>query len=167
MKHVNCIKKVVALLLTIVLCCGTGIDAMALENDQSGQNGQRSLGLSEEQLDYLNESIMPREPAPSLSSIRITDLTVDEKNEIHIEVRTMGTAKWVLCWLNGVQCEENYNESVVIPSNGTIIGRYRYFHTGMYYSDEMSGRRFMIQAEAQNAMSPWNILSTSNTFTIP
>lgn len=89
------------------------------------------------------------------------------RNEIHIEVKVMGTAKSVLCWSNGMQCTENYNEMIDIVSGNRVVGTYRYFHTGIYYSAAVSGTIIHAQAQAVNAMSPWNTLSTTRYFTVP
>lgn len=167
MKRVNWIKRIITFALVLIMCCGVGTNTMAAENDNSLPEGWKSLGLSEEQLEQINDQIQPREPAPGLSSISITDLTVDEKNEIYIEIKVMGTAKSVLCWCNGMQCDENYNEMVSIVSGNRVVGTYRYFHTGIYYSASVSGSTIDARAQALNAMSPWNTLSTSRSFIIP
>lgn len=151
----------------MIMCCGAGTSVMAAEKDNSLPDGWTSLGLSTEQLEQLNDQIQPREPAPGLSSIQITDLTVDENNEIHIEVKVMGTAKSVLCWCNNMQCNENYNEMVNIVSGNRVVGAYRYFHTGIYYSGAVSGTTIHARAQALNAMQPWNTLSAARYFTIP
>lgn len=167
MRQVKWIEKIITFVLIMIMCIGTGTSVMAAESDNLLSGGMRSLGLSEGQIAELNNKIQPRESAPGLSSLAITDLTVDEKNEIHIEVKIMGTAKSVLCWCDGMQCTENYKESVSIVSGNRVIGEYRYFHTGIYYSDSVSGQTLHAQAQALNAMQPWNTLSTTRYFTIP
>ncbi len=167
MKRERLIKRIITFALVMIMCCGAGTSVMAAEKGNSLPDGWTSLGLSAEQLNQLNSQIQPREPAPGLSSIQITNLTVDEKNEIHIEVKVMGTARSVLCWCNNTQCNENYNETVNIVSGNRVIGEYRYFHTGIYYSEAVSGRTIHARAQALNAMQPWNTLSTTRYFTIP
>lgn len=106
--------------------------------------------------------------APGLSSVQITDLTLDENNEIHVEVKVMGTAKSLLVWWDNIQCKENNNETInIVGSDNIIVGAYRYFHTGCYYSEDVSQTVHSVQAQAINAMSPWNTISTSKTFTLP
>lgn len=167
MKHLKWVKRIISFALVMIMCCGTGMSAMAAEKDSDLPDGWRRLNLSDEQLEQLNSEIQRREPAPGLSSVTISDLTVDEKNEIHIEVKVMGTAKSVLCWCNGTQCTENYNEMVDIISGNRVVGTYRYFHTGIYYSAAVVGQTISARVQAINAMQPWNTLTTSATYTIP
>ena len=167
MRRVKWIKKVMVFVLTMAMCCGTSLNVLAADAEHALPDGWKSLDLPDEQIELLNGSIMPREPAPALSSVTITDLTVDENNEIHIEVQGMGTAKSVLCWCNGMQCTENYNAMQDIISGNRVIGTYRYFHTKIYYTESASGTTINARVQAINAMSPWNTLTTSRTFIVP
>lgn len=125
--------------------------------------------MSGEQLEQINGGIQMREPAPGLSSVTITDLALDERNEIHIEVTIMGTARSgsILCWSNGIQCVDNIKESLIITNGNKVVGEKRYFHTGIYYSESVIGQIIKAKAQATNAMQPWNKISTSRNFTIP
>lgn len=170
MKQIKLLKRIITFALVMIMCCGAGTSVMAAERAESKTSlpdGWKSLGVSEEQLAQLNNEIQPREPAPGLSSLTITNLALDENNEIHIEVKVMGTAKGILCWCNGMQCTDNINESVSIVNGNRVVGEYRYFHTGIYYSNAVSGTVIHAQAQATNAMMPWNTLTTTNYFTIP
>lgn len=131
MKRIKLLKKIITFALVIIMCSGAGTSVMAAESKTSLPDGWENLEVSEEQLKHLNNEIQLRGSAPGLSSLTITDLTLDENNEIHIEVKVMGTAK------------------------------------GIYYSDSVSGTVIHAQAQATNAMMPWNTLTTTNSFTIP
>lgn len=160
-------KRILSFVLVMIMCCGMGIVTMAADKESHLPDGWRSLGLSEEQLEEINQVIQSRAPAPGLSSVTITDLAVDQNNEIHVEVQVMGTARSVLCWSNGMQCDENYNEMVSIVNGNIVVGTYRYFHTGIYYSEDVSGMSLTTSVQAINAMSPWNTLTTSRNFVLP
>lgn len=147
------VKAVMALIFMMVMCFGMAGKAFASDT------GMQKLNAI--------ESVQPRIPAPSMSSVQVTDLAVDENNEIHIEVKIMGTAKSVMCWCNGMQVSENVSECVYIESNRIVVGEYRYFHTGIYYTDEAVGKNITASVKAINAMSPWNTLTASNSFTVP
>lgn len=149
----NVIKVIMAFIFMMVMCFGIANKAFASDMEM-------------QKLNVVN-SAQPRIPAPSLSSVQVTDLAVDEKNEIHIEVTIMGTAKSVMCWCNGMQVKENVAECVFIENNQIVVGEYRYFHTGIYYTAEVVGDNITASVKAINAMSPWNTLTASNSFTIP
>lgn len=167
MKRTKWIKRMISCIFVMIMCCGLGINVMAAEKEDHLPDGWRSLGVSEEQLEQLNQGMQLRGPAPGLSSLAITDLAVDENNEIHVEVRVMGTARSVLCWSNGMQCSENYNEMINIVNGNIVVGTYRYFHTGIYYTNSIVGMGINTRAQAINAMSPWNTLTTSRNFIVP
>ncbi|MDE7334505.1 MAG: hypothetical protein K2O16_20195 [Lachnospiraceae bacterium] len=167
MQKIKWIKIIISFALILSICCGAGLNVMAAEKEGHLPDGWKSLGLSAEQLEQLNKEIQPREPAPGLSSLSITDLAVDERNEIHIEIKIMGTARNVLCWSNNIQCTENIYEQVNIVSGNRVVGEYRYFHTGKYFTEAEAGNRIAARAQATNAMNPWNTLTTSRNFTVP
>lgn len=109
-------------------------------------------------------------PAPSLTSLEIIDLSLDDNNEIHVVVKELGTSKsglrFVTC--NGNSCRENINESQILWGPDNIgIGYIRYFHTGIHYSSSKRGTSLDTTATFTNEMSPWNTLSTSRTFVLP
>lgn len=106
-------------------------------------------------------------PAPSLRSIQIFDLTLDEYNEIHIAVKIIGTASTKFCYCNGNLCKENYNEGYTLFSGGVGYGEVCYYRTGIYFNSNSYGRTINARFEATNACSPWNEMSTSQRFTIP
>lgn len=106
-------------------------------------------------------------PAPSLKQIGITDITVDEYNKIYIEVTEIGTSKNRYVYCNNTLLTENYNEMVMVDLNGDRIvdGYKRYFYTGYTLNQLYSGLRFNVRVQYTNAMSPWNTLTASKTFT--
>lgn len=107
-------------------------------------------------------------PAPSLSSISIIDLALDDNNEINVVVKQIGTSNSRFVYWNGTLCEENLNETqYLVGSDRIVYGYIRYFHTGIYYDSSLSGQTASVSATFINAMSPWNTLSTSTFFTIP
>lgn len=105
-------------------------------------------------------------PAPSLTSVTITDVTADQNNKVYIEVTEIGTSsiRWVYC--NNQLLTENINEMVPLDLNGDSIidGYRRYFDTGYYVSDIYSGLVFNCRAEYRNAMYPWNTLYANRIF---
>ena len=106
-------------------------------------------------------------PAPSLTSIAITDVTYDENNKVYIEVTEMGTSSIRYVYCNNNLLSENLNETVSLDTNGDNIvdGYRRYFYTGYTLSQVYSGLQFNVRAQYTNAMSPWNTLSTSAVIT--
>ena len=68
-------------------------------------------------------------PAPSLSSVQITDLMVDDYNQIYVEVVEYGTSRSRTVFFNNSLCQEDYNEMSMITRNGIVIGYRRYFKT--------------------------------------
>lgn len=107
-------------------------------------------------------------PAPALTSVEIIDLALDENDQIHIVVREIGTSSAGFAWWNGSLCTENINERVNLwDSNNIRYGCIKYYSTGIYYSSSLSGSYVTTEAEAVNAMSPWNTLSDYQTFVIP
>lgn len=158
-------KKIITLLLAMVICCGIGNNVYAAEKNSHLPEGWKRLGNPETSGMRVVDPL--REPAAGLSSLTITDLALDDNNEVHIEVKVMGTARSVLCWCDGTQCQENITESVSITSGNRVIGEYRYFHTGIYYDVSLSGKTLDAEAEALNAVMPWNTLTASRVFTFP
>ncbi|MCX7749672.1 MAG: YolA family protein [Clostridia bacterium] len=107
-------------------------------------------------------------PAPALTSVDIIDLALDDNNEIHIAVREIGTSSSGNAWWNGSLCTENINERVNLWNSSNIrYGCIKYYRTGVYYSSSLSGTYVSVQAQATNAMSPWNTLSDYATFVLP
>lgn len=106
-------------------------------------------------------------PAPKLTSVKITDVTVDENNKVYIEVTEMGTSKNRLVYCNNELLKENIYETVPFDVNGDRIidGYRRYYYTGYMLSDIYSGLKFRVTAKYTNAMSPWNTLTATQIFT--
>lgn len=116
----------------------------------------------------INGNIANAAPAPKLTSVSITDLTVDDNGEIHVEVTFKGTPKYTYVYWNGRLLTENINEEQYIWGRDKIaIGYVKYYHTGIYLNTMVSGQVVNVSVEATNAMSPWNTLSTSRIFTLP
>lgn len=108
-------------------------------------------------------------PAPSLSSVTITDLAIDENNEINVEVTIIGTGKNLTCWYDNRQCQMNMSEGyyLVNPGSNIAYGEVVYFKTGMYYTPANYNKTVEVRFQATNVNRPWNTLSTSRSFTIP
>ncbi len=107
-------------------------------------------------------------PAPPLSSVTITDLAVDDNNEIHIEVQIIGTGNAYVCWVDNIVRSRNYSEGYnLVNSSGVVYGEVVYYHTGLYYVPENYGQTLHCKFQATNAMSPWNTLVTQEQFVIP
>lgn len=51
-------------------------------------------------------------PAPSLTAVTISDVTLDENDKVYIEVTEMGTSKSRLVYCNNELLKENVNEIV-------------------------------------------------------
>ncbi|WP_277405630.1 hypothetical protein [Lacrimispora xylanisolvens] len=168
------VNSLVMMTAIVILSSGISIEAQAASNG-SGYlpKGWTSLGLgsSTESVNDQGESnTILRAPAPGLTSLQIIDLALDDKNEIHIVTREIGTSKagTRFVWRNGSLCSENINEMQVLwGSDNIAYGYVRYFHTGIIYSSEVSGMTISVTAKFTNAMSPWNTLSASNTFVLP
>ncbi len=145
----------------------------ATDNSNYIPKGWTSLGWGDSTglpNDLLDNKTVLRAPAPGLTSLQIIDLAVDEKNEIHIVTKEIGTSRagTSLVWNNGSQCTENYNEMQMLTGSDRIVyGYIKYFHTGVKYSSDVSGRTFDVRAQATNAMNPWNTLSASKRFVLP
>lgn len=107
------------------------------------------------------------EPAPPLSNVQITDLTVDDNNEIHVEIRITGTQRQHLCWVNGEIVKENFNESIPIVSGNRVTGEIQYYHTGLYYVPANYGKTITVKYQATNERQPWNTITRTRTFVIP
>lgn len=106
-------------------------------------------------------------PAPGLTKVEITDLTVDDYGEIHVEVKFTGTPKNVFVYWEGDMLDENEAEQVLIlNSSRIVVGYYKYYHTGLYYPQDALGQSMTIRVQATNAMSPWNTISRSRVFTL-
>lgn len=172
------LKKVVISLVMmaaiVISSSGISIEAQAASNDSSYlPKGWTSLGLGSSTESVNNQeksNTILRAPAPGLTSLQIIDLALDDKNEIHVVTREIGTSKagTRFVWRNGSLCSENINEMQVLwGSDNIAYGYIRYFHTGIIYSSEVSGMNFSVTAKFTNAMSPWNTLSASNTFVLP
>ena len=58
---------------------------------------------------------------PSLSSVQITDLMVDDYNQIYVEVVEYGTSRSRTVFFNNSLCQEDYNEMSMITRNGIVI----------------------------------------------
>lgn len=106
--------------------------------------------------------------ASSLTSLSITSLAVDDNNELHVVTKEIGTSSSSFVYCNGSFCKENVNErQVLYGSNNIAYGYIKYYHTGLYYTSSLSGTILSVKANATNARSPWNTLSTSTTFVLP
>ena len=116
--------------------------------------------------------LVPRQsyayPAPPLSSVSITDLAVDDNNEIHVEIQIIGTGNAYVCWVDNIVKSRNYSEGYnLVNSNGVVYGEVVYYHTGLYYVPENYGQTLNCKFQATNAMSPWNTLTVQRQFVIP
>lgn len=168
------VTSLVMMAAIVILSSGISIEAQAATNG-SGYlpKGWTSLGLgspTESANDQDKSNTILRAPAPGLTSLQIIDLALDDKNEIHVVTREIGTSKagTRFVWKNSNLCSENINEMQVLwGSDNIAYGYIRYFHTGIIYSSEVSGMNLSITAKFTNAMSPWNTLSASNTFVLP
>ena len=118
----------------------------------------------------VDETIQPKAPAPPLTSLEIIDLAVDENNEIHVVTREIGTSteKMRFVYWNNSLCPENiYEVQHLVGADHIIYGSIHYFHTGVYYSESVSGMVVRVTAKSTNASNPWNILNASRTFELP
>ena len=118
----------------------------------------------------VDETIQPKAPAPPLTSLEIIDLAVDENNEIHVVTREIGTSKEKMRFVywNNSLCPENiYEVQHLVGADHIIYGSIHYFHTGVYYSESVSGMVVRVTAKSTNASNPWNILNASRTFELP
>ncbi len=106
-------------------------------------------------------------PAPSLTSVSITDVTADQNDKVYIEVTEVGTSKIRFVYCNNQLLEENLNEMVMLDFDGDRIidGYKRYYYTGYSVSDLYPGLQFVVRAEYKNAMNPWNTLYANQVFT--
>lgn len=106
-------------------------------------------------------------PAPSLTSVRITDVTADQNDLVYIEVLEMGTSSTRFVYCNNQLLQENINEMIPVDTNGDHIidGYIRYFNTGYRVSDIYPGLQFNVRAEYRNAMQPWNTIYANQIFT--
>lgn len=106
-------------------------------------------------------------PAPSLTSVTITDVTADQNNKVYIEVTEIGTSSIRYVYCNNQLLTENINEMISLDLDGDNIidGYRRYFDTGYYVSGLYSGLVFNCRAEYRNAMYPWNTLYANEIFT--
>ena len=167
MKKMKGLKKILVLALAVVMCCGASINAMAAEKEEWVPEGGRYLEMVGGESEDLEEGIQPRESAPGLSSISITRLLIDENDKVLIEVEIIGTAKNVLCWCNNMQCTQDFNRISSITSGNRVIGSYHYFKTNISKAEVESGIVLTMRAQATNAVSPWNTLTTSWTVSLP
>lgn len=167
MKKLSILKRVFVVALTMIMCCGASTSVLAAEKEEQLPDGGEKLELTEDELEVLNESIQPRSPAPGLSSISIGDFSYDENNKVLIEVDIMGTAKSVLCWCNNMQCTQDFNRITSIKVGSTVVGSRRYFKTNISRAEVQSGIVLNINAQATNAVSPWDTMTTSRTFILP
>lgn len=112
-------------------------------------------------------TIVHAAPAPSLTSVTITDVTADQNDKVYIEVIEVGTSKMRFVYCNNQLLEENLNEMVPLDFDGDRIidGYKRYFYTGYSVSELYAGLQFRIRAEFTNAMNPWNTLYANEVFT--
>lgn len=118
----------------------------------------------------VDETIQPKAPAPPLTSLEIIDLAVDENNEIHVVTREIGTSKEKMRFVywNNSLCPENiYEVQHLVGADHIIYGSIHYFHTGVYYSESVSGMVVRVTAKSTNASNPWNTLNASRTFELP
>ena len=102
--------------------------------------------------------------------MEIIDLAVDENNEIHVVTREIGTSKEKMRFVywNNSLCPENiYEVQHLVGADHIIYGSIHYFHTGVYYSESVSGMVVRVTAKSTNASNPWNILNASRTFELP
>lgn len=167
-----------AVMLTLIMTVFNGFSVHAAEKSNGLPEGWKRIemnNLSEEVQEQIQQTvsqpdgvITPFAPAPSLTSLKITDLAIDQYNEIHVETTEIGTSRAgtrFVRW-NGNLCSENFNETIILwDSSNIAYGYIRYFHTGIYYNDSLNLGTVRVTAESTNAMSPWNTLSTSATFT--
>lgn len=181
MQKVKRIVSIVGLFsLVLTMFCGwtnpVTVKAAEVQNDYLPDGWKRvdTASLSAEEIVELKSNIMNeadknlRAPAPSLTSLQIIDLAVDEKNEIHVVTKEIGTSKNRFVYWNNNLCKENLNAmEMLVGSDRIVYGYIRYFHTGVYYSSSVSGMTARVSAKSTNAMSPWNTLSTSTSFILP
>lgn len=106
-------------------------------------------------------------PAPSLTSVTITDVTADENDLVYIEVVERGTSSTRFVYCNNQLLQENINEMVSLDTNGDHIidGYRRYFYTGYSVSDIYPGMQLVVRAQYKNAMQPWNTIYANRIFT--
>lgn len=178
------VKRIVSMVglfsLVLTMFCGwtnpVTVKAAEVQNDYLPDGWKRvdTASLSAEEIVELKSNIMNeadknlRAPAPSLTSLQIIDLAVDEKNEIHVVTKEIGTSKNRFVYWNNNLCKENLNAmEMLVGSDRIVYGYIRYFHTGVYYSSSVSGMTARVSAKSTNAMSPWNTLSTSASFILP
>lgn len=106
-------------------------------------------------------------PAPSLTSVSITDVTADQNDKVYIEIVEVGTSRIRFVYCNNQLLQENLAEMIMLDFDGDRIvdGYKRYFYTGYSVSELYSGLQFRVRAEFTNAMNPWNTLYANEVFT--
>lgn len=178
------VKKVsIIFILAIMLVCNIGFSFSIKAEEQKKvklPKGWRYLNTKSlsnkmksdllQRNSYLDDISLLRAPAPGLTSLEIIDdLALDNKNEIHVVTREIGTSKpglRIVHWSGGL-CKENIYETIdLVGSNGIVYGYIRFFHTGLYESPELKGTVATVEARSTNAMRPWNILRASAVFHI-
>lgn len=163
------VRKIVSVMVMVIVVSslsGFSFKAQAAtDSNDYLPKGWTSLGLND--LTDKQKNIV-QAPAPGLTSLQIIDLALDEKNEIHVVTKEIGTSRSSFVWVNGGLCSENINEEqLLVGADRIVYGYIKYFHTGITYSDDVSGRTLQVKAESHNAMQPWNTLSASRNFVIP
>lgn len=174
----NKVVKVVSVLLSVMMLFGfsNSVKAAEVQTDYLPEGWTRiaESELSQEQIKELTEHVSAlaendklRLAAPPLKSVQIIDLALDEKNEIHVVVKEMGTSKSRSVYWNGRLCPENNNETQNIVNGNIVVGYIRYFHSGVTYSSAVSGTSVSTSATFINARSPYNQIGASQIFQIP
>lgn len=139
----------------------TRVDTDLLTDEQIAEI-KASLGNEDSIID-------PKAPAPGLTSLSIIDIAMDSNKELHVVTKEIGTSRAgtrFVYYNGGGLCPENFNATqLLVGSDRIVYGYIRYFHTGVYYSNALSGTSARVTARSTNAMSPWNQLSTSSSFT--
>ncbi len=166
-----------AFVLTVTLLAGASVKAEAAEKNDYLPDGWRRISesaLSEEEAEQLQKSVSKefsenafRLAAPPLTSVQIIDLALDEKDEIHVVVKEMGTSKSRSVYWNGRLCPENSKEEQYITQGNIVVGYIHYFHSGVIYSSSVSGTSVSTSATFINARSPFNQIGASKLFVLP
>lgn len=172
MRKVNKIVSVMIMVLVVASLSGFSFKAQAATNSNSYlPKGWTSLNFNN--LTVKQKNVVPYDITPvyssKLTSLEIIDLALDEKNEIHVVTKEIGTSldDYRYVWVNDGQCYENVNEKTpLVRSDGVKYGYIRYFHTGIIYSSNVSGKILNVKAKSVCALT-FKILTTAKQFILP
>lgn len=123
-------------------------------------------------------SIVHAAPAPVLTDVIIYDLTFDDETmDIYVQVVEIGTSQNSFVWANNILLKEDVNKSQILwTSSGIGYGFVKYYKIeGVKaiitpegnVTSTMPNRIYSFKARSQNAINPWNDISTSRQIRMP